>query len=127
MENVTIDIPAMYPFPAITLSGHPRHLRLIAHCLDSVEEGDYAALCINLGHKLWKHLSQLENAEQECDDAHGLFSLGMRAALRHPYGGHCTYATDWAWFTHECSVPETYRPAWAWHMARAIYEQMGGD
>ncbi len=129
MENVTINIPAMYPFPAITLSGHPRHLRLIAHCLGSVGDGDHSPLCTNLGRKLWRHLSQFENVDQEWDDTHGLFSQGMEAALRRPYEGHFNYATQWAEHEHDLSWAEaaTYRPAWAWHMARAIYEQMGGD
>lgn len=132
MENVTINIHAMYPFPAITLSGHPRHLRLIAHCLTSVEEGeegDHVALCINLGHKLWVHLEQLENRDREWHEARDVFKSGMEAALHHPYGGHFTYATEWALWEHNCTreLAATYRPAWAWHMARHIYEQMGGD
>lgn len=129
MENVTINIPAMYPFPALTLSGHPRHLRLIAHCLTAVEGGDYMALCFNLGRKLWVHLKQLENGDQEWHEARDVFRSGMEVALRQPYGGQFDYATEWALREHGCSRVEaaTYRPAWAWHMARAIYEQMGGD
>lgn len=125
----TINIPAMYPFPTITLSGHPRHLRLIACCLDSVGEDDYMALCFNLGRKLWVHLKQLENGDQEWHEARDVFRSGMEAALRHPYGGQLTCATEWAQYEHGLSRVEarTYRPAWAWHMARHIYEQMGGD
>ena len=63
--ETTINIQAMYPFPAITLSGHPRHLRLIAHCLTSVGEGDYMPLCINLGQKLASHLLHHDNSEYE--------------------------------------------------------------
>ena len=127
----TINIPAMYPLPAITLSGHPRHLRLIAHCLTSVEKGDYTPLCINLGLKLVVHVRHHDNScseWDEVDEAHSLFVRGMRAALAVP-GGNYNHATLWAEYEHGLSLAEaaTYRPAWAWHMARAIYEQMGGD
>lgn len=134
MENVTINIHAMYPLPAITLSGHPRHLRLIAHCLTAVEKGDYTPLCINLDHKLLSHLchlEQLENGDQEWHEAHDVFRSGMEAALtiHRQWGMIFNYATQWAEYEHGLSRVEaaTYRPAWAWHMARHIYEQMGGD
>ena len=53
----------------------------------------------------------------------------MRAALARQWGGRFNYATQWAEYEHVLSQAEaaTYRPAWAWHMARHIYEQMGGD
>ena len=127
--ETTINIQVMYPFPAITLSGHPRHLRLIAHCLTAVEGGDYTALCINLGHKLASHLLHHDNSEYEWSKAHDSFAKGMRAALARQWGGRFNYATQWAEYEHILSLAEaaTYRPAWAWHMARHIYEQMGGD
>lgn len=128
----TINIPAMYPFPAITLSGHPWHLRLIAHCLTAVEKGDYTPLCINLDYKLVSHLLLLDNEEEyKFSEAHDLFVRGMRTALTIPrHGGMIfNHAPQWAEYEHGISRVEaaTYRPAWAWHMARHIYEQMGGD
>lgn len=118
---VKVQVPAMYPFPAVTFEGKLETVRVLAIVLTSVAKNkDTNYLCGQVPHHYVKIYGDLGcKAKQVCD----LFCNAVADAL-----GDCAFATTWARKTHGLEDPEVaaaYRPAWAAHMARSIYEQIG--
>lgn len=118
---VKVQVPAMYPFPAVTFEGNLETLRALAIVLTSVAKNkDTSYLCGQVSYYYVIIYGGLGgNVEQVCK----LFLNAVADAL-----GDCGFATTWARKTHGLKDYEdaaAYRPAWAAHMSRSIYEQIG--
>jgi len=121
MVKVKVQVPAMYPFPAVAFESNLETLRALAIVLTSVAKNkDTSYLCGQVSHYYVIIYGGLGgNVEQVCK----LFLNAVADAL-----GDCGFATTWARKTHGLKDIEdaaAYRPAWAAHMARSIYEQIG--
>ena len=102
-----ISVPAMFPFPAIEFPEDTPRLRNLAYYLSIVGKGnDWSPICY-----------QLVNLDT---DAYYFFSAHIASAL-HPY----KYVTQWASCTHDHVYSGSMRPAYAAHISRSIYEQIG--
>ena len=102
-----INVPAMYPFPAIEFPEDIPRLRNLAYYLSIVGEGnDWCPMCY-----------QLANLDT---DAYDFFGAHIANAL-----GPYHYVTGWAAGTHGAISTGSLRPAYAAHISRSIYEQIG--
>ena len=118
-----IIVPAMWPFPALEFEENIASLRLIALALMRLAaQNSDKPICSRLG-------SILADLEEECKDesdvygdACEIFDTAMKAAI-----GDYLYAPSWATHHHNVTYDQTafMRPAWAAHIARSIYEQIG--
>ena len=104
-----IHVPAMYPFPAIDFPEDISQLRNLAHYLKVL--GD-RGLCHCMCYQL--------------DD----FNRNARLFFRDPISeamGTFGYLTSWARCNHGISESEAekFRPEYAYHISRSIYEQIG--
>jgi len=104
-----IHVPAMYPFPAIDFPEDIPQLRNLAHYLKVL--GD-RGLC----HPMCLQLDGLNH------NAH-LFFLDLISEAIGTFG----YITSWANLKHGISKNEAskFRPEYAYHISRSIYEQIG--
>jgi len=121
MVKVKVQVPAMYPFPAVAFEGNLETLRVLATVLTSVAKNkDTSYLCGQVPHHYVKIYGDLGGKAEQIIT---LFCDAVEDAL-----GDCDFATTWARKTHgleDTEVAAAYRPAWAAHMARSIYEQIG--
>ena len=102
-----ISVPAMYPFPAIKFHKDIPQLRNLAYYLSIVGKGnDWSPICY-----------QLVNLDT---DAYDFFGAHIANALK-----PCNYVTEWAYYTHNHRSSGSMRPAYAAHISRSIYEQIG--
>lgn len=118
---VKVQVPAMYPFPAVIFEGKLETVRVLAAVLTSVAKNkDTSCLCGQVSYFITKTYGDtISTADQVTD----LFCNAMADAL-----GNYAFATTWAWQTHGIEDTEhaaAYRPTWAAHMSRSIYEQIG--
>lgn len=110
-----ITIPAMHPCPELHIDADVPELRLTAHTLTLIHQrGATNPLCIQHEHML--------GDGPECDAADKAFARAMSDAID-PYG----YLTTYLVFEHGVVDYEAaaFRPIWAAHIARSIYEQIG--
>lgn len=112
-----ITIPAMHPCPELRIDADVPELRLIAHTMTRIHErGHCSALCIQHVREL-----MLLGVDFGIADDHAL-SRAVGTAIR-----HYSYLTNY--LIHEQNVEVTeaaaFRPLWAAHIARSIYEQIG--
>jgi hypothetical protein len=97
----------MYPFPAVEFPEDIPRLRNLAYYLSIVGEGDdWGPICY-----------QLVNLDT---NAYFFFSTHIANAL-----GPYHYVTQWATSTHGAMLSGRMRPAYAAHISRSIYEQIG--
>lgn len=110
-----ITIPAMHPCPELYIDADVPVLRLIAHTMTRIhQQGLTNPLCL-------QHEIMLGDGP-ECDAANKAFAMAMSDALD-PYG----YLTTHLEVRHHIEHAEAtaFRPLWAAHIARSIYEQIG--
>ena len=110
-----ITIPAMHPCPELHIDAGVPELRLIAHTLTLIHQrGATLPLC-------FQHEHMLEGGP-ECDAANKAFVRAVADALD-PY----LFLTNYLEIFHriEPSEAAAFRPLWAAHIARSIYEQIG--
>jgi len=104
-----IHVPAMYPFPAIDFPEDIPQLRNLAHYLKVLgDEGLCHPICFQL------------------DDLNYNACLFFRNPIKEatvPFG----YITAWANRKHGTPKEEAdkFRPEYAYHISRSIYEQIG--
>lgn len=108
-----ITIPAMHPCPELHLDADVPELRIIAHTMTRIHNrGHLSALCIQHARELGLLGVEFGNAVSEA----------VATAIR-PYSSLTNY------LIHEQSVEvgeaAAFRPLWAAHIARSIYEQIG--
>lgn len=107
-----ITVPAMWPFPALEFEEDIASLRLIALALMHVAKNQITSgLCANIEIELETNYTATE-----------VFSKAMACAI-----GWKLEATKYAADIHgiDCTKAALMRPAWAAHIARSIYEQIG--
>lgn len=110
-----ITIPAMHPCPELHIDADVPELRLIANTMTLIRQRGWTnPLCIQHEHMLGEG--------PECDAANKAFAWAMSDALD-PYAFLPTYLE--VFHRIECSEAVAFRPIWAAHIARSIYEQIG--
>lgn len=110
-----ITIPAMHPCPELYIDADVPVLRLIAHTLTQIhQQGLTNPLCLQ--HEL------ILGDGPECDAANKAFAWAMSDALD-PYAYLPTYLEVFHHIEHNEAA--AFRPIWAAHIARSIYEQIG--
>lgn len=110
-----ITIPARHPCPELHIDADVPELRLIANTMTLIhQQGLTNPLCL-------QHELMLGDGP-ECDAANKAFARAMSDALD-PYG----YLTTHIEVFHHIKPSEAaaFRPIWAAHIARSIYEQIG--
>ena len=110
-----IVIPAMHPCPELHIDADVPELRLIAHTLTLIHQrGATNPLCFQHEHML--------GDGPECDAANKAFARAMSDALD-PY----LFFTSYLVIEHDVDEKQasSFRPPWAAHIARSIYEQIG--
>lgn len=111
-----ITVPAMWPFPAMEFEEDIPALRLIATALTRLSaQNNNAPICKQVG-------NIIADIECDCSIACEIFNYAMRTAL-----DDCAFAPEWAVEHHDVTYYQaaSLRPAWAAHIARSIYEQIG--
>ena len=110
-----IVIPAMHPCPELRIDADVPGLRLIAHTLTRIHQRGWT-------NPLCTQLERMLGDGPECDDANEAFAWAVSGAID-PYG----YLTTHLEVRHhiECDAAAAFRPLWAAHIARSIYEQIG--
>lgn len=118
-----ITVPAMCPFPAMEFEEAIPELRLIAIALTHLAAlNSKAPICTQVG----KILDDIETKYQDDKDdfsvAWEVFEYAMQTAL-----DDYAFAPTWAVTHHDVTYDQaaSLRPAWAAHIARSIYEQIG--
>ena len=108
-----ITIPAMHPCPELHIDADVPELRLIAHTMTQIHQhGSNRPLCL-------QHVYLVGNG-WEADRAQEAFELGMRNAIK-PH----VYLTGYLIQEKKVERAAAFRPLWAAHIARSIYEQIG--
>lgn len=110
-----ITVPAMHPCPELHIDADVPELRLIAHALTQIhQQGLTNPLCL-------QHEIMLGDGP-ECDAANKAFARAMFDAIN-PH----SFLTSYLVFEHGVVGYEAtaFRPLWAAHIARSIYEQIG--
>lgn len=110
-----ITVPAMHPCPELHIDADVPELRLIAHALTLIhQQGATNPLCIQHEHML--------GDGPECYAADKAFARAMFDAIN-PH----SFLTSYLVLKHGVVVYEAaaFRPLWAAHIARSIYEQIG--
>ena len=110
-----IVIPAMHPCPELHIDADVPVLRLIAHTLTQIHQRGWTnPLCTQHEHAL--------GDGPECNAANRAFMWAMSDAI-HPH----SFLTTHLEVRHhiECDAAAAFRPLWAAHIARSIYEQIG--
>lgn len=110
-----ITVPAIHPCPELHIDADVPELRLIAHTLTLIHQrGATNPLC-------FQHELMLGDGP-ECDAANKAFARAMSDAL-----DQSVYLSTYLEVRHHIEHAEAtaFRPLWAAHIARSIYEQIG--
>lgn len=118
-----ITIPAMWPFPAIEFEENIPALRLIATALTRLSaQNSNAPICKQVENIIADIECECQDDNNDCSIACEIFDYAMRTAL-----DYCAFAPTWAVTHHDVTYDQaaSLRPAWAAHIVRSLYEQIG--
>lgn len=118
-----ITVPAMWPFPATEFEEDIPALRLIATALTRLSaQNSNAPICGQIGNIIADIECEYQDDNNDCSIACEIFDYAMQTAL-----DDYAFAPEWAVEHHDVAYGQaaSLRPAWAAHIARSIYEQIG--